>query len=37
LVAKAVGEAVGERTGVPVLPVIPVGVSEHHRHFPGTL
>lgn len=37
LVAAALSRVVGEKTGVPVLPVIPVGVSEHHRHFPGTL
>jgi len=37
LVAAAVSRVVGEKTGVPVLPVIPVGVSEHHRHFTGTL
>ena len=37
LVAVALSRAVGEKTGVPVLPVIPVGVSEHHRQFPGTL
>jgi len=37
LVAAALSGIAGERTGVPVLPVIPVGVSEHHRQFPGTL
>jgi len=37
LVAEALSKAVGERTGVPVLPIIPVGVSEHHRQFPGSL
>lgn len=37
LVAEALSKAVGERTGVPVLPIIPVGISEHHRQFPGTL
>ncbi len=37
LVAAALSRVVGEKTGVPVLPVIPVGVSEHHRHFSGTL
>lgn len=37
MVAAALSRAVGERTGVPVLPVIPVGVSEHHRQFPGSL
>jgi creatinine amidohydrolase len=37
LVAGALARVVGDRTGVAVLPTIPVGVSEHHRHFPGTL
>lgn len=37
LVAGALARGVGERTGVAVLPTIPIGVSEHHRHFPGTL
>lgn len=37
LVAAALSRAVGERTGVLVLPVVPVGVSEHHRQFPGSL
>jgi len=37
LVAARMAFEVGERTGVPVLPVVPVGVSEHHRQFPGTL
>jgi creatinine amidohydrolase len=37
LIAAAFSKVVGDRTGVPVLPVIPVGISEHHRQFPGTL
>jgi creatinine amidohydrolase len=37
LVAAAVARKVGERTRVPVLPTVPVGISEHHRHFDGTL
>lgn len=37
LVAMALSGAVGEKTGVPVLPVVAVGVSEHHRQFPGSL
>jgi creatinine amidohydrolase len=37
LVAAAVSKAVGDKTGVPVLPVIPVGVSVHHRQFTGSL
>ncbi len=35
--ADAVANMVGERAKLPVLPVIPVGVSSHHRQFPGTL
>ena len=37
LVAEAVAKIVGEKTKVLVLPVVSVGVSEHHRHFPGSL
>jgi len=37
LVAEKVSRAVGEKTGVPVLPTVPVGISVHHRHFNGTL
>ncbi|MFH2110827.1 MAG: creatininase family protein [Candidatus Bathyarchaeota archaeon] len=37
LIAAAFSKAVGDRTGVLVLPVVPVGISEHHRQFPGTL
>jgi creatinine amidohydrolase/Fe(II)-dependent formamide hydrolase-like protein len=37
LVAAKLSSIVGQRTGVPVLPTVPVGVSEHHRHFSGTL
>ena len=37
LVAAALSRAVGEKTGVLVLPVIPVGISDHHKQFPGTL
>jgi creatinine amidohydrolase len=37
LIAARMAFEVGERTGVPVLPVVPVGVSAHHRQFPGTL
>ena len=36
LVAAAFSRVIGDKTGVPVLPVIPIGVSEHHRHFTGT-
>lgn len=35
--AEAVSMEVGRSTNTLVLPVIPVGVSEHHRQFPGTL
>jgi len=35
--AEAVSREVGNRTNTVSLPVIPVGVSEHHRQFPGTL
>jgi creatinine amidohydrolase len=37
LIAAAFAKVVGDKTGVPVLPVIPVGVSEHHRQYSGTL
>jgi len=37
LVAAALSKVVGDKTGTPVLPVIPIGISEHHRQFPGTL
>jgi creatinine amidohydrolase len=37
LIAAAFSKVVGDLTGVPVLPVVPVGISEHHRQFPGTL
>ena len=37
LIASRMSLEVGERTGVPVLPLIPVGVSVHHRQFPGSL
>ncbi len=35
--ADAVANMVGDRAKLPVLPVVPVGVSSHHRQFPGTL
>lgn len=37
LLAEAVAKHVGDKTGVPVTPIIPVGISEHHRHFNGSL
>ncbi|WP_435335314.1 creatininase family protein [Haloarchaeobius sp. TZWWS8] len=35
--AEGVAEAVGERDDTVLLPTLPVGVSEHHRQFHGTL
>lgn len=35
--AEMVSNIVGEKTETLVLPVIPVGISDHHRQFPGTL
>jgi len=37
LLAGALSRVLGDRTGVPVTPVIPIGISRHHRQFPGTL
>lgn len=37
LIAKAIAEEVAKRTDVTCLPVIPFGVSSHHRHFHGTV
>ena len=37
LIARAIAEEVAKRTGVVCLPVIPFGVSSHHRHFWGTV
>lgn len=37
LIAKAIAEEVAKRTGAICLPVIPFGVSSHHRHFWGTV
>jgi len=37
LTAAAVAKVVGERTCLPVLPIVPIGVSSHHRQFPCTL
>ncbi|SDJ63154.1 creatinine amidohydrolase [Halovenus aranensis] len=37
ITADAFAEAVTDRDDVAVLPTIPVGVSEHHRQFHGTL
>ncbi|UCD44101.1 MAG: creatininase family protein [Candidatus Bathyarchaeota archaeon] len=35
--AWEIARRVGERTGVTVLPVMPYGVSGHHKEFPGTI
>ena len=37
LLAVASSEAVSERTGVPITPVIPFGVSPPYKNFPGTI
>lgn len=37
LVAEAFAETVTDREDVTVLPTLPIGVSEHHRQFHGTL
>ncbi|MCS7103471.1 MAG: creatininase family protein [Candidatus Korarchaeum sp.] len=37
LIAESLAKEASKRAGVVTLPVIPVGVSFHHMHFPGTL
>jgi len=37
LIAKALAEETAKRTGVICLPVVPFGVSSHHRQFWGTI
>ncbi|RLF20531.1 MAG: creatininase family protein [Thermoprotei archaeon] len=37
LVAYAIAKEVAKRCSVICLPPIPFGVSEHHKHFPGTI
>ncbi|WP_458189347.1 creatininase family protein [Haladaptatus sp. NG-WS-4] len=37
MAAEAVAHSVADREDVVCLPTIPVGVSEHHRQFDGTL
>jgi creatinine amidohydrolase len=37
LAAEAVADAIADREDVVRLPTLPVGVSEHHRQFDGTL
>ena len=32
-----IARKLGERTGALVLPVMPYGVSGHHKEFPGTI
>lgn len=37
LIADALARAAAERADVLCTPVIPIGVSSHHRQFPGTM
>ncbi len=37
LIARALGEETAKRTGIVCLPVVPFGVSPHHRQFWGTI
>ncbi len=37
LIAEALASAAAEETGVPRTPTVDIGVSPHHRQFPGTL
>lgn len=37
MIAKALADTVADREDVISLPMIPVGASNHHRHFHGTL
>jgi creatinine amidohydrolase len=37
MVAQALARTIDDREDVAVLPTLPVGVSEHHRQFHGTL
>jgi len=37
MTAEAMAAGVADRSDVAVLPTLPVGVSEHHRQFDGTL
>lgn len=37
LIAKAIAEETGKRTGVLCLQVVPFGVSAHHKQFWGTI
>ena len=37
LIAKAIAEETARRTGLLCLPVIPFGISSHHKQFYGTI
>ena len=37
ILAEYLANTVAERTGVIITPAIPIGVSDHHRQFTGTL
>ncbi len=37
LCAEAIALRVGERSDVMVAPVLPVGMAQHHMHFPGSM
>ncbi|MEM3986743.1 MAG: creatininase family protein [Candidatus Methanomethylicia archaeon] len=37
IIAWELSRRVGERTNIPVLPVLPYGVAVHHMDFPGTI
>ncbi|MGD2200546.1 MAG: creatininase family protein [Candidatus Bathyarchaeota archaeon] len=37
LLAEAASEEVSHRTGIPITPVVPFGVSPPYKHFPGTV
>jgi creatinine amidohydrolase len=37
MLAEVASREVGARTGIPVTPVIPFGVSDAYKHFPGTV
>ncbi|MFC6752963.1 creatininase family protein [Halorubrum tibetense] len=37
LIAEALATAAADETGIPRTPTVDIGVSPHHRQFPGTL
>jgi creatinine amidohydrolase len=37
LLAKSASEDVGRRTGISVTPIVPFGVSDGYKNFPGTI